>query len=204
MALPETPATGTRPEGTGWESIVASIGPKVRQLRQRLGLSLQQLASRSDVSAAAIHKVERGEMVPTITTLIKLSAALGQPVSHFVGDAPQAPIAVHVPAGGRPAPPPGFDGAELTATALAAPTERLRAGAVRVELAAGARREDVGGRHPGEQLLLVTDGDLAVTIAGEEYLVRPGDTLHHPADRARTWHNPGPGATRIICWYLHD
>jgi transcriptional regulator with XRE-family HTH domain len=204
MALPETPATGTRPEGTGWESIVASIGPKVHQLRQRLGLSLQQLAARSEVSAAAIHKVERGDMVPTVTTLLKLSAALGQPVSHFVDDVPHAPVAVHVPAGQRPAPPPGFDGADLAAAALAQPTERLRAGAVRVELAAGARREDIGGRHPGEQLLLVTEGDLAVSVAGEEYLLRPGDTLHHPADRARTWHNPGPGVTGVICWYLHD
>ena len=37
--------------------IIGSLGPKIRELRQQKGLSLQQLAERSDVSAAAIHKL---------------------------------------------------------------------------------------------------------------------------------------------------
>jgi Predicted transcriptional regulators len=50
------------------ERIVGSIGLKVFSHRKRMGLSLQQLGERSDVSAAAIHKIEQGGMVPTITT----------------------------------------------------------------------------------------------------------------------------------------
>ncbi len=66
------------------ERIVGSIGLKVFSHRKRMGLSLQQLGERSDVSAAAIHKIEQGGMVPTITTLLKLATALGRPVSYFV------------------------------------------------------------------------------------------------------------------------
>ena len=66
--------------------VVNSIGPKVRALRDMRGLSLQQLSDRSDVSPAAIHKVEQGNMVPTITTLLKLAAALDRPVSYFVDE----------------------------------------------------------------------------------------------------------------------
>src|SRR5258708_18165057 len=66
------------------ERIVGSIGLKVFSLRKRMGLSLQQLGERSDVSAAAIHKIEQGGMVPTITTLLKIAGALGRPVSYFV------------------------------------------------------------------------------------------------------------------------
>ncbi len=89
-----------------WQPIVGAIGPKVREARQRLGLSLQQLAARAEVSAAAIHKVERGDMVPTITTLLKLAAALGLPIGHFVDDgARPAPVAQFIPAGARPEPP---------------------------------------------------------------------------------------------------
>ena len=40
------------------QRIVGSIGLKVFSLRKRMGLSLQQLGERSDVSAAAIHKIE--------------------------------------------------------------------------------------------------------------------------------------------------
>jgi transcriptional regulator with XRE-family HTH domain len=65
-----------------WEPIVGAIGPKLREARQQLGLSLQQLAARAEVSAAAIHKVERGDMVPTITTLLKLAGAVGRPIAR--------------------------------------------------------------------------------------------------------------------------
>ena len=50
------------------DGIVSSIGPKVKRLRQEQNLSLQQLAVKAEVSAAAIHKIERNDMVPTITT----------------------------------------------------------------------------------------------------------------------------------------
>jgi DNA-binding XRE family transcriptional regulator len=66
------------------EGVVSSIGPRLRQLRHDQRLSLQQLAVRAEVSAAAIHKIERNDMVPTITTLLKISAALERPVSYFI------------------------------------------------------------------------------------------------------------------------
>ena len=80
------------------ERIVGSIGLKVFSLRKRMGLSLQQLGERSDVSAAAIHKIEQGGMVPTITTLLKIAGALGRPVSYFVEeDIGQDDVAVLTP-----------------------------------------------------------------------------------------------------------
>src|ERR1700759_1469514 len=75
----------TDPGGTGEvERIVGSIGLKGFSHRKGMALSLQQLGERSDVSAAAIHKIEQGGMGPTITTLLKLASALGRPVSSFV------------------------------------------------------------------------------------------------------------------------
>ena len=68
------------------ETIVAGIGPKIRFLRQQRNLSLQQLADRSGVSPAAIHKIERNGMVPTITTLMKLAGALNRSVGFLVDE----------------------------------------------------------------------------------------------------------------------
>ena len=80
------------------ERIVGSLGLKVFSHRKPMGLSLQQLGERSDVSAAAIHKIEQGGMVPTITTLLKLAIALGRPVSYFVEeDVGQDDVAVFTP-----------------------------------------------------------------------------------------------------------
>src|ERR1044072_4035695 len=68
------------------DRIVSSIGPKLRDLRLQRGLSLQQLAERADVSAAALHKIERPGMVPTTPTLLKLAGALNRSISYFVDE----------------------------------------------------------------------------------------------------------------------
>src|SRR4029079_15470311 len=67
-------------------TIFAGIGPKVRRLRKEAGLSLQQLAEISRVSAEAIHKIEQSGMTPTITTLLKVGGVLERPVSYLVDE----------------------------------------------------------------------------------------------------------------------
>jgi transcriptional regulator with XRE-family HTH domain len=191
---------------SAWEPIVDAIGPKVREVRQQLGLSLQQLASRSEVSAAAIHKVERGDMVPTITTLLKLSGALGRPIGHFVDDgAPPVPVAVHVRAGARPAPPPewaaGARGVE--AAGLAAAAGPLRAGAVLAVVEAGGGSGEPRPSRGGEEVLLVLEGVLQVEVAGEHYLLDSGDALHYPTDRQHSWSNPGTTTARAVWFTLY-
>jgi transcriptional regulator with XRE-family HTH domain len=185
---------------------VDAIGPKVRAARSRLGLSLQQLAARSDVSAAAVHKVERGDMVPTVTTLLKLAAALGEPVSSFVDDAaPAMPVAVHVRADARPGAPRGWASGALgvTAEGIAAPSDLLRAAGVSAVVEPGGSSGDTGPRRIGEELLLVLEGTLTVEVAGETYEVGPGDTLHYPTDRGHSWRNAGDAAVRAV-WVRID
>lgn len=186
-----------------WEPIVGAIGPKLRGARQALGLSLQQLATRSGVSAAAIHKVERGDMVPTVTTLLKLAAAVGLPIGHFVEDGgPAAPIATHVPAGSRRLPPADWAPAArgVTAHAVAEPTGRLRGSGVQAEIEPGGRSGPGPGPRAGEQLLLVLAGALQVEVGGESYLLATGDALHYPTDHPVQWHNPGSEPARAV-WF---
>lgn len=187
-----------------WAPIVGAIGPKVREVRQQLGLSLQQLAARSGVSAAAIHKVERGDMVPTITTLLKLAGALGRPVGYFIDDGmPATPVAVRVRAGQRPAAPPAWAASGVQAGTIAAPTDRLRAGGVSATIAPGAGSSDTRPPRPGEEIVLVLEGTLAVEIAGEHHHLDIGDALHYPTDRPHAWRNPGAVPTRAVWFTLH-
>ena len=190
-------------EAAAWEPVVSAIGPKVREARQASGLSLQQLAARSEVSAAAIHKVERGDMVPTITTLLKLASALDRPIAHFVGDGTRPrPVAIHLRGDGpRPTPPDWAPAARgVAGTLLAAPDERFRAGGVQATVEPGGGSGDTRPLRPGEELVLVLEGALDVDVAGEQYRVDAGDTLHYPTDRPHEWRNSGPAPARAV-WF---
>lgn len=188
------PDPGSDAAAPGWAAVVDAIGPKVRDLRQQAGLSLQQLARRADVSAASVHKVERGDMVPTITTLLKLAAALERPIGHFVDDSVPEPVASHVPADARPAlpAPPSVHRAGITG-----PAARFRLQGTVTEVDEGASGADEGPRS-GEVLVHVLDGELSFELAGERHVAAAGDTLHYPGDRPALWRNSGPGPARAI------
>ena len=53
-----------------------TVGPRVRALREAMGLSLRDLAERSGVSAPMLSQVERGETSPTLAVAAKIAAGL--------------------------------------------------------------------------------------------------------------------------------
>jgi transcriptional regulator with XRE-family HTH domain len=178
---------GADPAG-GLHEIVNSIGPKMRELRIQRGMSLQQLAAQSDVSAAAIHKIERGGMVPTITTLLKIAAAFNRPVSYFVEEEPgeNRPVA-HIRGDDRGAIFTAHRGIELAG--ISGPYGRFfLAGAV-ATVQPGANSGDRPMEHPGEELIFVLDGSFEVDVDGQHFALAEGDSLHFRTDRPHRWHN---------------
>lgn len=179
------------------EDIVDSIGPKLRELRVQRGMSLQQLAERSDVSAAAIHKIERSGMVPTITTLLKIAGALNRPVSYFVEEtqSDNRPVSF-IPAGSRRPLFTSHQGIDLAG--ISGPYGRFfLAGAlstIDVDASSGKRPME----HPGEELLYLLEGVLELDVDGERYRLTPGDALHFRTDRPHRWRNPGTEPAKAV------
>jgi transcriptional regulator with XRE-family HTH domain len=182
----------TRADGAAGdlERIVGSIGLKVFSLRKRMGLSLQQLGERSDVSAAAIHKIEQGGMVPTITTLLKIAGALGRPVSYFVEeDVGRDDVAVLTPP--EEDRPVYTSHKGITLNSISGPYGRFLLAGARATVAPGANSGRKPMQHPGEELVHVIEGQLEFTVTGQLYQVGIGSTLHFRGDQPHTWRNPG-------------
>lgn len=196
-----TSATSVRKE-EHLDEIVSSIGPKVKKLRQEQRLSLQQLAVKAEVSAAAIHKIERNDMVPTITTLLKVAGALDRPVTYFVerGDRPE-PVAF-TPAAERPALFTPHAG--LTLAGVSGPYAPFRSAAALATVDPGADSGDKSLVHPGEELVFTLEGALVFDIAGQRHEVGEGDALHFLGDQPHHWANEGKTEARVLWIALRD
>jgi len=185
------------------EEIVSSIGPKVKKLRQEQRLSLQQLAVKAEVSAAAIHKIERNDMVPTITTLLKVATALDRPVTYFVERAGGQPDPVaFTPASDRPAVFTPHAG--LTLAGISGPYAPFRSAAALATVDAGADSGDKPLVHAGEELVFTLEGTLVFDIAGTRHEVRKGDALHFMGDQPHHWANEGRSDARVVWIALRD
>jgi transcriptional regulator with XRE-family HTH domain len=62
------------------------IGEKVHQLRAGRGLTLAELGSHTGMSAAMLSKIERGRLVPTLPTLMRIALVFSVGLEHFFTD----------------------------------------------------------------------------------------------------------------------
>ena len=185
-------------------AIVSSIGPKVKKLRQEQRLSLQQLAVKAEVSAAAIHKIERNDMVPTITTLLKVASALDRPVtllrraataispSRWRSRRPSDRPAVFTPHAG------------LTLAGISGPYAPFRSAAALATRRTRREQRRQATVHAGEELVFTLEGTLIFDIAGTRHEVGVGDALHFMGDQPHHWVNEGKSEARALWIALRD
>ncbi len=65
-------------------NIVSKIGLKIKLLRNKLGLSQEDLAEKSDLSANSLGAIERGKSVAGIDTLERIAVALDIELKELV------------------------------------------------------------------------------------------------------------------------
>lgn len=178
------------------EAAVSAIGRKVAAERAARGWSLAQLAQRAGMSAGAVHKIEKSGMTPTIASLMKVAAALGKSVSFFI-DETDADREVNVTR---------REDREQISTSKQGLELYDVSGRYGPFLIAGAEatvapRADSGPipmRHVGEELVVVLEGELTFTVAGQVHHLGAGDSIHFRTHHPHSWSNPGDSPTRAL------
>ena len=79
---------------SGTQDINSRIANRVRALRSELGMSLDALAAKCDVSRSMLSLIERGESSPTAVVLEKIATGLDVPLASLFDDisAPANPV----------------------------------------------------------------------------------------------------------------
>ena len=67
------------------EATSVDVGSRLRDLREAQNISMRTLATKSGLSANALSMIERGKTSPSVSTLYKLSDALGVSITAFFG-----------------------------------------------------------------------------------------------------------------------
>lgn len=165
-----------------------ALGIRIRELRQRKNLSLQELANLSAVSFSMLSAVERGEKVPSILVMSQIATALGTSIGRLV-DEERAPRVVVLPAAEQRVikEPGGMERRSLSPVLPGVEFEFIR-----FTLAPGADAGAFPAHQPGSrEYLAVESGALTLTVAGREYVLRAGDSIYHDGDCPHGYRNDG-------------
>ncbi|BBX05536.1 transcriptional regulator [Mycolicibacterium aichiense] len=169
--------------------IETAIARNVRQLRQQLGLSVADMATRVGISKAMMSKIENVQTSPSLSTLALLAKGFDVPVSTLFRGADVERPAAFVKAG---------TGARIVRNGTKAGHEYELLGSLRGEhkrleclLVTLSEKSTTYPlfQHPGTEFIYVLEGVMDYAHSRSVYRLHPGDSLqidgegaHGPAD----------------------
>ena len=177
--------------------INSRIARRVRQLRTQLGMTLDELAAKCDVSRSMLSLVERGESSPTAVVLEKIATGLGIALAGLFDDAsaPANPLSRRADRTTWRDPQSGYLRRNISPANYPAPAQ-----IVEVILPAGARvAYESGAREVGlHQQLWIQEGAIEVTVGNVTYRLTKDDCLAMQLDEPITFRNRTRKAARYI------
>ena len=181
------PGEGTAANGDGASTADNfDLGPALRRLRLRHGLKASELAAKAGVSTSAVSQIEVGTILPSLLTLRRLASALDEPVFRLLVDAEGRQVVVRRSERKHLGTPTSEARYELVSPDLEGQFEVLW-----MWLQPGARSAPEATRHTGEEFLLVLHGTAELTVAGDVYRLRMGDSATWSGDLPHMIRNPG-------------
>src|SRR5436190_9136114 len=70
---------------TAQDDVLASVGPRLRALRQQHDLTLGDLSAATGISLSTLSRLESGQRRPTLELLLPLARAYQVPLDELVG-----------------------------------------------------------------------------------------------------------------------
>ena len=168
------------------------IGAKVRALRQRKGLGVVQLGQHSGLSAAMISKIERGQIHPTLPTLLRIALVFGVGLEHFFVEVEGRPDVTVVRRKERlrlPV-PPGADAPPYLFESLNYPVREAQLDGYLAVFPATATAS-APHAHSGAELIYLTAGALEITTGTATVLLGAGDAAYLEPKAVHSYRNAG-------------
>ena len=175
------------------------IGKKIRALRSAKKLGLVQLGEHSGLSSGMLSRIERGQIVPTLPTLLRIAMVFGVGLDHFFGASEPGPSVSVVRRTERLQFPdrPGTNAPSYLFESLDFTAPERRMNAYLAEFPVGADASEPHS-HPGAELIYVVRGALALTVDETVVELDEGDAAYFESDVEHSYRQNGESACSAI------
>jgi len=164
------------------------IGSKIRALRVKKKLGLAQLGEHTGLSPALLSKIERGQLFPTLPTLLRIAMVFGVGLDHFFNDREDRPLVVVTRKQDRVRLPnrPGAVAPSYFFESLDFALTDRKIDIFYAEFPRSSNASD-SHQHAGAEFIYVLNGRLVVTIDGKDVVLDEGDAVHFDSSAAHNY-----------------
>jgi transcriptional regulator with XRE-family HTH domain len=151
-------------EDSDLDQALATVGPRLRALRQERDTTLAGLSRETGISVSTLSRLESGDRRPTLELLLPLAKAHGVTLDELVGAPPTGDPRVHL----RPVTRNGMTMLPLT---------RRPGGiqAYKLIIPAGRRTAPDLKVHEGYEWVYVLNGRLRLILGNQDLVLTPGE-----------------------------
>lgn len=162
------------------------IHNRIKAIRQERGLTLKEMSEQTGLSLSFLSQIERGASSLSISSLKKISDALGIHINYFFQEEEEHRDFVVRAADHHP----------FTTTTGSQVYSRLtgkfsnrRLEPLKVTLPPRMHEEHPYS-HSGEEFYYVLKGEVVFYLNNEKHHLYEGDTIHFPSSMIHQWENP--------------
>ena len=170
------------------------IAAALRRERERVGLSLSELAKRAGIAKSTLSQLESASGNPSVETLWALGVALGVPFSRLV-DPPKPPV--HVVRFGD-GPYVRSEQSNYSATLLSACPPGARRDIYLITMSSDDGRHSRPHIPSTVEHLIVSTGRVLAGPADDPVELGPGDYLSYPGDITHVYQALEPGTVAVL------
>ena len=174
------------------EYVNEHIGRKIKDLRNQNGLTQQELADRTELTKGFISQLERGQVSPSVVTLLDLIECLGTTASDFFKETEEEQIVFSENGFFEKVDDAGNQIQWIVPTAQKYQMEPL------LVTLAPHQSLDEDKPHSGEEFGYLMAGRLKLHLGDKVYQVKSGNSFYYPAKEKHWIENPGSRPAKFI------
>jgi transcriptional regulator with XRE-family HTH domain len=156
--------------------VLAEVGPRLRRLRVRRGLTLTALAAQTGISKSTLSRLESGQRKPSLELLLPLAAVHHLPLDELVGTPPVGDPRVRL----KPRTRNGR---------LVYPLTQQSSGMAVWKVVIPPERERKLRTHAGYEWLYVLSGEMQLILGEHDITMRAGEVAEFDT-RLPHWFGP--------------
>ncbi len=180
-----------------------NLGRKIREIRLRRGLTLQQLSELTGLSKPSLSQIENEVTVPPIATLLKISRALGKHIADFFQEA--TPLEDRISVVRAEERKEIMSHLQMEARRIGYRYESLayhlsekRMEPFIVEIEPRDENASIFYHHKGEEFLFVLEGELEFRGSDKIIQLQPGDSLYFDSEIPHALRGLGGKAVKVL------
>ena len=185
---------------SGDEDILVDVGSRVRGVREKRGLSLEDISQRTGIQVDVLGRIEAGEMAPPLGTIIKLAKALEMKMGYFISGEEDRPFTIvrgddrkvvsrHDSKKGK------YYGYTYESLAPHKKDRHMEPFLVTLD---PSETEEERSTHDGQEFIYVLEGTMEVRLGEKVHLLEPGDAIYYDSTIPHLVKCHGPERTRIL------